>query len=134
MKNYEHFKATELMCKCSDVNCWGKLQDMNPTFMSKLITARKLADIPFIISSGARCQKHNKSIGGAKLSAHLATIDKQACAVDIKCSGRSAYKILKACLQAQLLGVGVSQKKGEPNFVHVDNKQDSKNRPFLWSY
>ena len=129
-----YFKKEELQCFCQDPDCWGKLQEMDSVFMNYLIAAREMAQIPFIISSGARCAEHNQAIGGVFGSSHLATIKRQPCAVDIACSGASAYKIVRALIRVGMSGIGVSQKKGEPKFIHVDNKQDDINRPFLWSY
>ncbi|MGC9344888.1 MAG: D-Ala-D-Ala carboxypeptidase family metallohydrolase, partial [Bacteroidales bacterium] len=72
----------EFECKCG---CGQNGVDIN--FLRKLNEARDLADIPFIISSGYRCQKHNKEIGGVPDSAHT-----KGMAVDITCKdSRTRY-------------------------------------------
>jgi uncharacterized protein YcbK (DUF882 family) len=78
---------------------------------AKLQKARDLADTPFNISSGCRCFKHNREVGGANGSSHLA-----GWAVDISvASSRERFLIVSALLQAGFTRIGVSE-----NFIHVD--------------
>ena len=60
MQLTDHFTTDELECKCC-----GECQ-MNREFMARLEAARVYANIPFRISSGYRCDKHNFSVGGKK--------------------------------------------------------------------
>ena len=79
-------------------------------FMIRLENARELAGIPFRISSGFRCAKHNKFVGGVADSAHVRGL-----AADILTSGSlERHTILNAVLKV-FPRVGVDK-----NFIHVD--------------
>ena len=60
----KYFKQDEFDCKCCTANY------MDPEFTDLIDRARELAGIPFVISSGYRCTKHNQLIGGVKGSSH----------------------------------------------------------------
>ena len=60
------FKPQEFVCKCG---CG--LLNMAEDHMMMLTEARKIANIPFMISSGSRCVKHNAAVGGHSTSEHL---------------------------------------------------------------
>jgi uncharacterized protein YcbK (DUF882 family) len=69
-----HFKNSEFSCK----HC-GKIV-IDSRLIARLEKLRhELGDTPIVITSGYRCPKHNKAIGGAKRSQHC-----QGKAVDIK--------------------------------------------------
>ena len=134
MKDYPpYFSRNELICKCPDNNCIGKTQDFDGVFINYLIAAREMAQIPFIISSGARCKSWNQAQNGSPRSSHISSEDHAPRAVDIACSGATAYKIVRACIRVGMGGIGISQKKGEPQFIHVDNSIMGP-RPLIWSY
>lgn len=65
MKLTKNFTSTELQCPCCGV-C-----DMDGVFLAELQRLRDVIGRPFIISSGYRCEKHNKALSGAKNSKHL---------------------------------------------------------------
>ena len=52
-----NFSEKEFDCKCG---CG--LNNMKSTFLWKLQLARTEAQIPFIVTSGFRCKKHNKDV------------------------------------------------------------------------
>jgi uncharacterized protein YcbK (DUF882 family) len=113
------FKLEEFTCKCG---CG--LTNISPTLVSKLDKARGIADIPFVINSGCRCEKHNKMVGGSKSSSHLKGL-----AVDIKATtSTQRYKIINALLIAGFTRIGVAK-----TFIHVDIDQD-KARNVIWTY
>ena len=62
MANY--FTRKELECKC----CGQCL--ISDDLLGRLNQAREMAGIPFIITSGYRCQNHNDKVGGKPNSAH----------------------------------------------------------------
>ncbi len=72
-KDVKHFSKSEFECPC----CSKVLVSRKLVFMLDL--ARSLAGIPFNISSGYRCKKHNKQVGGVNNSAHVTGL-----AVDIE--------------------------------------------------
>lgn len=101
MKN---FNIHEFDCQC----CGGN--QMKPDFLEKLDTARDIAGIPFKISSGYRCPKHNKEIGSTATNHPLGV------ASDIRCTdGLSRFKIIAALIQAGFTRIGVAK-----TFIHCD--------------
>lgn len=66
----KHFNKFEFACKCG---CGFGLQDgdINPKLIERLEEIRSHFGKPIKILSGCRCEKHNKKVGGAKLSQHL---------------------------------------------------------------
>ena len=81
----QFFKQEEFACKCG--KCGMGFNQMKPDTLSKLEQARKLAGVPFIITSAYRCEEHNKSVGGKANSAHL-----RGYAVDLKITSSSNAK------------------------------------------
>jgi len=64
----EHFKWDEIRCKhCKSVRVIPRLWQ----HMELLEKLRTDLAYPIIINSGYRCSKHNKDVGGARLSQHL---------------------------------------------------------------
>lgn len=118
-KEIKHFAKQEFACKCG---C-GK-EDMNYNFIKDLDEARDIAQVPFSISSGFRCAKHNKAEGGVADSSHIKNI-----AVDIRCTNSTdRFSIVDALLQVGLTRIGISG-----NFIHVDRDND-KTQEVIWTY
>ena len=61
----QYFTSAEFACAC-----WN---ESNPSqlLVSILDAVRKRLGVPLRISSGLRCESHNKSVGGASRSWHL---------------------------------------------------------------
>ena len=114
----KNFKQSEFCCKCGCGRC-----DIHPQLVAALDMARTRAGVPFKVSSGFRCQKHNANVGGKPTSSHTSGL-----AVDIAYEdGFQGIKILKALLPYfDRVGVG-------KNFIHVDIDPD-KPSPVLWTY
>lgn len=121
---YKHFSKKEMACRCG---C-GLLPKHE--LMVRLVRLRKLCGFALPVTSGARCESHNASLGGGP--AHPLGV-----AADIRVSGRKALKLLLFALLLGFTGVGVKQ-HGEHGrrFIHLDIlwKHDSAFRPTLWSY
>lgn len=62
----KHFKRSEFACKCG---CGLDVVDYK--LAEVLDDLREHFGQPVIVTSGCRCVKHNKSVGGAKKSQHL---------------------------------------------------------------
>lgn len=115
----KYFKSEEFECKCG---C--KSNDMQPVTLAKLEMARALAGVPFVITSGYRCEVHNKAVGGKSESAHT-----KGYAVDIKAVGSSErYSIVFA-----LMSVGFTRLGFSKTFIHVDN-DPSLPQKVIWDY
>lgn len=113
-----YFTKEEFACPC----CGENYFDMNVAEM--LDRARKLANIPFKITSGFRCTDHNESVGGSPTSSHL-----NGTAVDIECLN-SAYRMI---MVEELLAAGFSRIGVANNFIHVDYDLN-KTQDVLWTY
>lgn len=118
MENTEFFKASEFNCSCCDANL------MHQDFVNKLDIARRVAGVPFKITSGYRCKKHNSEVGGVKDSSHTL-----GWAVDISCTnGPTRWKIINGLTQAGFERFGISK-----SFIHVD-MDPTKPSPTVWLY
>lgn len=114
----KHFKISEFACKCC-----GKTE-MKESTLEMIDLARDTANIPFYISSGYRCEFHNRSVGGVNDSAHT-----KGYAVDIKYSGEDSRKIIiDSVKKAGFKRIGIAN-----NFIHVDN-DPTKPQNVSWKY
>ena len=106
-----HFSEEEFRCPCG-------CETLNPDrgFLERLERARVRADIPFKITSGSRCKKHNKDVGGVDSSAHLAEEEKKSHAGDIDVRGTLQRGITLSALRA----VGFTRIGIAKSFIHAD--------------
>jgi len=119
MKLSEHFNSKEFLCPCG---CGH--DKIRQSHIDLLEEARRLADIPFNINSGCRCESYNERIGGVDSSAHVAGF-----ASDIKATtSGSRHEIL-----ASLIAVGFTRIGMSKNFIHVDN-DPTKPARVTWVY
>ena len=77
------FKPHEFACKCG---C-GE-QDVTEELLRELDTIREHFGVPVSITSGRRCDAHNRAVGGAPKSQH-----KDGTAADIQVRGESPYSV-----------------------------------------
>ncbi|KAA0257221.1 peptidase M15 [Deferribacter autotrophicus] len=114
----EHFSLDEFKCK----HC-GKVL-MKEEFLSMLDKARDLADVPFVITSGYRCEKHNRNVGGTPNSSHI-----KGYAADIATrNSADRFKIVFGLIMAGFRRIGIGE-----DFVHVDNDPE-KPSGVVWTY
>ena len=93
-----HFSEEEFTCRCG---CGT--HNVDEAFLRHLERARVIAERPFRVVSGCRCEEHNKDEGGVDSSAHVASNElgkeKECHAVDIAARGpRERFVIRKALL------------------------------------
>ena len=126
MKNYPpYFTKAELKCKCG--RCGGKMDDV---FMRKLSAMRKEAGFGFVLSSAYRCPSHNAKVSSTGRTGPHTT----GRAVDIRCFGARAHRVIELAFKHGMTGIGVSQKgRHDKRFIHVDDL-DEIMRPTIWSY
>lgn len=117
-----HFKEREFDCRCSRCNVTGHA--MHVPFVERLERARVAARLPFVITSGARCEEHNAAVGGKDSSSHL-----RGWAADIACrDALSRWRIVSSLIEAGFHRIGIAA-----TFVHVDADPDlPPNR--IWPY
>ena len=89
------------------------LSQMDAQFLDELITARSIANVPFVLLSAYRSPDHDRSRGRSGSGYHTSGR-----AVDVRCTdGESRLAILEGCF-ATGLSVGVY-----PTFIHIDNRR-----------
>jgi zinc D-Ala-D-Ala carboxypeptidase len=102
----KYFNIEEFKCKCGCGE--NRISDK---LISMLDDARDIAKTPFAITSGFRCEKHNKAVGGKKKSAHTSGL-----AVDIGATdSRQRFAIIKSLLAVGFNRIGISK-----TFIHAD--------------
>lgn len=112
-----HFKKSEFTCKCG---CGHN--NISHKLITRLDKARSIANVPFIINSAVRCEKHNREIHGSPTSSHL-----KGYAVDIHIDNDSdRFKILMALASVGFRRFGVYK-----TFIHCDNDND-KTQNVIW--
>ena len=117
----KNFTSEEFACKCG---CG--YDTPNPELIRMLQDARDLYGKPMHITSGCRCIKHNRNVGGAANSAHIPGM-----AADIATpTGADRYLMIKALLASGFNRIGINFKK---RFIHADI-DESKPHPTIFSY
>jgi zinc D-Ala-D-Ala carboxypeptidase len=113
-----YFKEDEFKCKCG---CGGDVSSRLKTLTNR---ARYLSGIPYVVTSGYRCEEHNKKVGGSATSSHI-----KGEAVDLYAedSGKR-WKIVRGLMDAGFTRIGVSK-----NFIHADIDKD-KPSEVMWEY
>lgn len=107
----------------------GSGELMDNYFLTKLENARKIAGVPFVITSGYRTEKHHKALYeklGKKptRSAHL-----KGCAADIRVRNLTErYAILNGLILAGFKRIGISD-----NFIHCDTSNEH-TQNIIWLY
>lgn len=101
-----NFNESEFACKCCGV------AKVDPELVAKLQAARDIYWKPMRITSGYRCPRHNKAVGGVPNSYHV-----QGQAADVLCSPGDWDEMVSAFESAGFLRIGQYRNKG---FIHVD--------------
>jgi uncharacterized protein YcbK (DUF882 family) len=116
----QHFKLSEF----DSPDAPGSGVNMKPEFIQRIINARTIAGIPFVINSGYRTAAHNAKVGGVDSSSHC-----QGWAADIACKdGAKRWTIINALLKAGINRIGVSS-----SFIHADC-DPTKPANVIWTY
>lgn len=120
-----HFSDAELACHC---NCGGLPPQ---SFQDQLEQFRLVWGRPIRLSSGFRCPAYNQ-----KVSKTGPTGPHTIGAVDVLCSGKEAWELLRAALAFGWTGIGIQQTgPREKRFIHLDGLVGSAHpRPTVWSY
>lgn len=109
MKLTKNFSSEEFQCPCCQVSI------VMPQLYTALQKLRDLAGVPIEITSGYRCDSHNRKVGGKKSSLHV-----NGSAADIKIFGLTVKEMYGLAEQVPALsGIGVYPKEG---FIHVDTR------------
>lgn len=120
---YKYFSKndTKIQCRCG---CGKGLDDMDQEFMHRLDAAREQAGVPFRITSGFRCGKHNNKVSSTGFNGPHTTGK----AIDIRAhSPRNRYLVLKALIDQGFHRLGVAR-----TFIHVDATDNDPE--VIWNY
>lgn len=117
-----HFKSSEFECKCG---CG--LNKVDRRFLWKLNQMRDEIGFPMIVTSGCRCEQHNKDEGGEDNSDHLCL---PVCeGVDILANNSWVRdKIIEASYK-----VGISRRGIAKTFIHLGSRRTNP-QGVLWVY
>jgi len=110
----KNFSSSELDCKCQYASCNKTLIDSE--HIAKL---QKLRDMigPIKITSGFRCKRHNKNVGGVPTSQHV-----KGTATDIQ-HKRLPYQVIADWARKMFCGgIGIYD-----TFVHIDSRGAARN-------
>lgn len=102
----DNFDSTEFDCHCNNDDC--DFTYIDDALIKYLQEKRSYLNLPIDITSGFRCSKHNKNVGGKKGSYHLTGK-----AADITVAEMTIPQILNIFSDAHGLGA-------YHTFVHVD--------------
>jgi len=106
----KHFSKSELKCPCCG------LLFVDPDLLKSLDALRDKMGEPINISSGCRCEAHNKEIGGAKKSYHITGPQNPCQAVDISVPNEDyRYRLVEYAIELDFGGIGIYMKH-----VHLD--------------
>ena len=109
-----NFRSDEF--DCHGAGCCSKtLIDEN--LVSYLQKIRDHFGKSVIISSGYRCEKHNKSVGGATASKHKAGM-----AADIMVTDVKPAEVAKYAESIGIKGIGLYETEKDGYFVHIDTR------------
>lgn len=106
----DFFSEEPFRCRCCSLDAF------DPVLRSILNQAREKLGQPIIINSGCRCFLQNKTVGGAKHSAHLPGPDGLCHAVDIRC----VSDITRAELHRIFYDLGIRRFECSDRHLHVD--------------
>lgn len=117
----ENFSFDELKCRCG---C--NRYNMDTEFLIRLQAYRYMLGISMVVTSGGRCIKHNKNVGGEANSCHQCET-KAATATDFYCTNmQKAYDL--ACKSG--LFNEVIWYKGK-HFIHLGLDRKQKDNYFV---
>ena len=113
----ENFKSHEFACKGTSCGCTTVQVDTD--LVDILQKIRDHFGKPVEITSGYRCAKHNKSVGGATKSYHA-----QGRAADIQVEDIAPREVAKYAESIGVKGVGLYETAADGYFVHVDTRTE----------
>jgi uncharacterized protein YcbK (DUF882 family) len=116
----KNFNRIEFACKGK--NCCDHSAAVHPDLIDALQALRDLIGKPLSITSGFRCNRHNKNVGGAEHSFHTLGM-----AADVSCPGGPTPNELAELAESIPLfrngGIGVY-----PSWVHLDVRKSGQAR------
>lgn len=109
-----NFSVAEFSCHGNGCCSTTKIDDKLVEYLQKI---RDHFGKPVTISSGHRCEKHNRSVGGATASRHV-----KGQAADIVVKGVEPAEVAKYAESMGVLGIGLYETARDGYFVHIDTR------------
>jgi uncharacterized protein YcbK (DUF882 family) len=116
IKIAKYFNLSEFACPCCN------LVMLHPKLLVKLVELRKTLERPVYITSGYRCSRYNRKVGGVANSYHCIGL---AADIDIKVGDINLIELLEICENIDFNGIGFYEKK---NFLHLDVRPTKRSR------
>lgn len=107
-------------------------QGMRESTLDRLEVLRRAYNKPMHIPSAYRCADHPIEKKKVEPGSHS-----HGCAVDVAVQGADAFRLIRLAIEYGFTGIGVSQRAGQPRFIHIDDAATSEfglARPNVWSY
>ena len=112
-----HFTDKEMDCSC------GCEKTVSPKLLVRQEALRALLDKPLLVTSGARCERHNREVGGRPHSWHLKGL-----AVDIASKdSKLRIEIVRNAGKLGFNGIGIAK-----TFIHLDLRSVEEQVCFLY--
>lgn len=112
----ENFKVSEFSCHGNGCCSTVKIDEKLVEYLQKI---REHFDKPITVSSGYRCEKHNKRIGGATASRHM-----KGMAADIVVKDVPPAEVAKYAESIGVKGIGLYETNKDGHFVHIDTRTE----------
>lgn len=122
---WPHFTPDELRCKGT-----GELVVVEQ-FLDRLERVRVQLGKPMVITSGYRAPAYNAQVSTTGTEGPHTT----GRAVDVAIAGVDAFAVVRLAVAMGFTGIGVSQRGDRGGrFIHLDDIDDWRIRPRIWSY
>lgn len=106
----DHFSRYEFACRCG---CGADYVD--PVLVLVLTRMRQIAGVRIDISSGVRCEAHNRAVGGKNGSEHITGRG-----ADLFClTGPFRRQLIEAAVLCGVKRIGISE-----DFIHIGISED----------
>ena len=114
----KNFRTDEFACPCCGMS------EMDHDFVGELQYLREEFGSPMKITSGFRCKKHNKKVGGSENSSHLWGM-----ASDVSVTNSLLrYRMIQCAQSVGIMRIGIAN-----DFIHFDTDY-AKTNPVIWTY
>lgn len=111
----QHFHDSEFKCPCCDMTT------VAGTLVSKLQQLRDIINKPIKVTSGYRCKRENKKVGGSDNSAHLLGEG-----ADIQVKGMATVTLAMIACKIEGIRIGMY-----PNHLHIDVRPANPSRYWI---
>lgn len=124
-ENIRYFTPREFTCSCDGMCDHPTAISMD--LVKELDEIREAVGMPIKITSGTRCARHNRKVGGAPKSAHV-PVNGVSHAADIACPNSLFRYLFLTHAFGRFRRIGIAE-----GFIHVDNDPNLP-QDVAWTY